>query len=48
MSIKKLVIGPTNTKAIKFFEGLDRKKAEFNKKAEAKLNKFIAAKKSLA
>jgi len=44
MSIKKIVIGPTNTKAIKFFEDLDRKKVEFNKKAEAKLNKFMSAK----
>lgn len=44
MSINKLVIGPKNVKAIKFFDELDRKKAELKSKAEAKLNKLLATK----
>ena len=44
MSVKKIVISPDNVNAIKFFEDLDRKKAEFNKKADAKLDKIIAYK----
>lgn len=44
MSINKLVIAPSNVKAIKFFDELDRKKAELKSKAEVKLNKLIAAK----
>ena len=45
MGVKKIIISPDNTKAIKFFEDLDRKKAEYNKKTDAKLTRIIAAKK---
>lgn len=45
MSVKKIVISPDNNKAIRFFEELDRKKAELNSRIDAKLNKLIAAKK---
>jgi hypothetical protein len=35
MQIKKIVISPTNTKAIAFFDELDRKKAENFKKIDS-------------
>ncbi len=47
MSVKKIVISPNNAKAIHFFEELDRKKAELNKKMDAKLDKIISAKKAV-
>lgn len=44
MSVKKIIISPNNIKAIHFFEELDRKKTELNKKIDAKLDKIISAK----
>ena len=39
--MKKVVISPSNTKAIAFFEELNKKKEELKKKAEAKVAKIL-------
>jgi len=39
--MKKVVISPTNAKAIAFFEDLNKKKEVLRKKIEAKINKAI-------
>ena len=39
--MKKVVISPTNAKAIAFFEDLNRKKEAHRKKIEVKINKAI-------
>lgn len=45
MNIDKIVISSKNTKAVEFFEDLNKKKLAFNKRAEAKLSKMILLKK---
>ena len=46
MQIKKIVISPSNTKAIQFIDDLNKKKAETVKKIESLPNLFSTAKKT--